>query len=154
MWERYFNASPKPEFFIFSLFVFSFISQLIWVRLHWNFHRWFSIQKQVNWCTIDPFSLKFCTCQHSYPVPLSSCCKFMWSVLWKDLFSLRWTKFQLLVQIHSIMNSVCSQINAVIKNHFIDHVIDKISVVISMSNVCYMFIKSFNNLYIICLTGI
>ena len=72
MWERYCNASPKPEFFLFSLFVFSFISQLIWVRLHWNFHRWFSIQKQVNWCTIDPFSLKFCTSQHSYPVPLNS----------------------------------------------------------------------------------
>ena len=70
VWERYCNASPKPEFFLFSLFIFSFISQLIWVRLVWNFHRWFSIQKQVNWCTIDPFSLKFCTSQHSYPVPL------------------------------------------------------------------------------------
>ena len=34
--------------FLFSLFIFSFISQLIWVRLGWNFHRWFSIQKQVN----------------------------------------------------------------------------------------------------------
>ena len=64
VWERYCNASPKPEFFLFSLFIFSFISQLIWVRLGWNFHRWFSIQKQVNWCTIDPFSLKFCTGQH------------------------------------------------------------------------------------------
>ena len=71
VWERYCNASPKPEFFLFSLFIFSFISQLIWVRLGWNFHRWFSIQKQVNWCTIDPFSLKFCTSQHSYPVPLT-----------------------------------------------------------------------------------
>ena len=71
VWERYCNASPKPEFFLFSLFIFSFISQLIWVRLGWNFHRWFSIQKQVNWCTIDLFSLKFCTSQHSYPVPLS-----------------------------------------------------------------------------------
>ena len=70
VWERYCNASPKPEFFLFSLFIFSFISRLIWVRLGWNFHRWFSIQKQVNWCTIDPFSLKFCTSQHSYPVPL------------------------------------------------------------------------------------
>ena len=70
VWECYCNASPKPEFFLFSLFIFSFISQLIWVRLGWNFHRWFSIQKQVNWCTIDPFSLKFCTSQHSYPVPL------------------------------------------------------------------------------------
>ena len=27
--ERYCNASPKPEFFLFSLFIFSFISQLI-----------------------------------------------------------------------------------------------------------------------------
>ena len=72
VWERYCNASPKPEFFLFSLFIFSFISQLIWVRLGWNFHRWFSIQKQVNWCTIDPFSLKFCTSQHSYPVPLNN----------------------------------------------------------------------------------
>ena len=69
VWERYCNASPKPEFFLFSLFIFSFISQLIWVHLGWNFHKWFSIQKQVNWCTIDPFSLKFCTSQHSYPVP-------------------------------------------------------------------------------------
>ena len=77
MWERYCNASPKPEFFLFSLFIFSFISQLIWVRLGWNFHRWFSIQKQVNWCTIDPFSLYFCTSQHSYPVPLSQ-----WSAHW------------------------------------------------------------------------
>ena len=71
MWERYCNASPKPEFFLFSLFIFLFISQLIWIRLGWNFHRWFSIQKQVNWCTIDPFSLKCCTSQHSYPVPLT-----------------------------------------------------------------------------------
>ena len=73
VWERYCNASPKPEFFLFSLFICSFVSQLIWVRLGWNFHRWFSIQKQVhvNWCTIDPFSLKFCTSQHSYPVPLT-----------------------------------------------------------------------------------
>ena len=73
VWERYCNASPKSDFFLFffSLFIFSFISQLIWVCLGWNFHRWFSIQKQVNWCTIPPFSLKFCTSQHSYPVPLS-----------------------------------------------------------------------------------
>ena len=70
VWECYCNASPKPAFFLFSLFLFSFISQLIRVRLGWNFHRWFSIQKQVNWCTIDPFSLKFCTSQHFYPVPL------------------------------------------------------------------------------------
>ena len=70
VWERYHNASPKPKFFLFSLFIFSFISQLIWHRLGWNFHRWFSIQKKVNWCTIAPFSLKFCTSQHSYPVPL------------------------------------------------------------------------------------
>ena len=69
-WERYSNASPKPDFFLFSLFIFSFISQLIWIRLGWNFHRWFSIQERVNWCTIDPFSLYFCTSQHSYPVPL------------------------------------------------------------------------------------
>ena len=59
VWERYCNTSPKPEFFLFSLFIFSIISQLIRVRLRWNFHRWFSMQKQVNWCTIDPFSLKF-----------------------------------------------------------------------------------------------
>ena len=70
VWECYCNASPKPEFFLFSLFIFSFISQLIWVHLGWNFHGWFSIQKQVHWWTIDPFSLKFCTSQHSYPVPL------------------------------------------------------------------------------------
>ena len=70
VWKRYCNASPKPELFLFSLFIFSFIAQLIWVCLGWNFYRWFSIQKQVNWCTIDPFSLKFCTSQHSYPVPL------------------------------------------------------------------------------------
>ena len=70
VWERYCNATPKPEFFLFSLFIFSFLSQLILVRLDWNFHRWFSIQKQVNWCTIDSFILKFCTSQHSYPVPL------------------------------------------------------------------------------------
>ena len=71
VWERYSNASPKPEFFLFSLFIFSFISQLICVRLGRDFHRWFSIQKQVNRCTIDSFSLKFCTSQQSYPVPLS-----------------------------------------------------------------------------------
>ena len=71
VWERYCNASPKPELFVFSLFIFLLISQLIWVRLGWNFHRWFSIQKQGNWCTIDHFSLKFCTSQHSYPVPLN-----------------------------------------------------------------------------------
>ena len=64
-WERYSNASPKPDFFLFSLFIFSFISQLIWIRLGWNFHRWFSIQEWVNWCTIDPFSLYFCTSKHS-----------------------------------------------------------------------------------------
>ena len=73
VWEHYCNASPKPEFSLFPLFIFSFISQLIWVRLGWNFHRWFSIQKQVNWCTIYPCSLKFCTSQHSYPVPLRKC---------------------------------------------------------------------------------
>ena len=28
VWERYCNASPKPEFFLFSLFILSFISQL------------------------------------------------------------------------------------------------------------------------------
>ena len=53
------NASPKPEFFSFSLFIFSFISELIWVHLAcsgWNFQRWFSIQKEINWCTTDPFS--------------------------------------------------------------------------------------------------
>ena len=43
----------NQNFFLFSLFIFSFISQLIWVRLGWNFHRWFSIQKQVNWCTYN-----------------------------------------------------------------------------------------------------
>ena len=69
VWERYCNASPKPEFFLFSLFIISFISQLIWGRLGWNFHRWFSIQKQVNWCTIDPFSLKFCTSQSPTLLP-------------------------------------------------------------------------------------
>ena len=30
VWERYCYASPKPEFFLFSLFIFSFISQLIY----------------------------------------------------------------------------------------------------------------------------
>ena len=72
VWERYCYASPKPEFFLFSLFIFSFISQLIWVCLGWNFHRWFSIHKQENWCIIDLFSLQFCRSQHSYPVPLSN----------------------------------------------------------------------------------
>ena len=81
VWERYCNASPKPEFFLFSLFVFSFISQLIWVCLHWNFHRWFSIQKQVNCCTIDPISLKFCTSQHSL-IPST----FNWSLYWGSFF--------------------------------------------------------------------
>ena len=66
-WERYSNASPKPDFFLFSLFIFSFISQLIWIRLGWNFHRWFSIQERVNWCTINPLYLYFCTSQHSIP---------------------------------------------------------------------------------------
>ena len=78
VWERYCNTSPKPEFFLFPLFMFSFVSQLIWVRLGWNFRRWFSIQKQVNWCTIDPFSLLFCTSQHFYPVPLSLIHSFEW----------------------------------------------------------------------------
>ena len=82
VWERYCNASPKPEFFLFSLFIFSFISQLIWVRLGWHYHGWFSIQKQLNWCTIYPFFLKFCTSQHSYPVPLRS-----------DLQSLKYMSF-------------------------------------------------------------
>ena len=81
VWERYCNASPKPEFFLFSLFIFSFIFQLIWVRLGWNFQRWFSIQKQVNWCTTDPFSFKFCTSQHSYPVPLKETENEKYSVL-------------------------------------------------------------------------
>ena len=75
VWERYCNASPKPElFFIFFVYIFLHISannffyyESVWVEI---FHRWFSIQKQVNWCIIDPFSLKFCTSQHSYPVPL------------------------------------------------------------------------------------
>ena len=70
VWERYCNASQNPELFLFSLCIFSFISRLIWVYLGWNLHRWFSIHNQVNWCTIDPFSLKFCTSKHSYPVPL------------------------------------------------------------------------------------
>ena len=34
---------------LFSLFIFSFISPLIWVGLGWNFHRWFSIHQQVKW---------------------------------------------------------------------------------------------------------
>ena len=87
VWERYCNASPIPEFFLFSLFIFSFISQLIWVRLGWNFHRWFSIRKQVNWCTIDPFSLKFCTSQHSYPVPSTAVQEFFFEVVSKQAFS-------------------------------------------------------------------
>ena len=71
VWEHYCNASPKPEFFLFSLFIFSFIFLLILVRFGLEiFTDDFSIQKQVNWCTIDPSSLKFCTSQHSYPVPL------------------------------------------------------------------------------------
>ena len=48
VWERYCNASPNPEFFLFSLFIFSFISQLIWVRLGWNLHRWFSIYTETS----------------------------------------------------------------------------------------------------------
>ena len=87
VWERYCNASPKPEFFLFSLFIFSFISQLIWVRLGLNFHRWFSIQKQGNWCTIDPFSLMFCTSQHSYPVPLNLHLKVSTWILKRTLYS-------------------------------------------------------------------
>ena len=92
VWERYCNASPKPEFFLFSLFIFSFISQLIRVCLGWNFHRWFSIQKQVNWCTIDPFSLKFCTSQHSYPVPLKELImqSFVCHTLWMELCQNLW----------------------------------------------------------------
>ena len=89
VWECYCNASPKPEFFLFSLFIFSFTSQLIWVRLGWNFHRWFSIQKQVNWCTIDPFSLKFCTSQHSYPLP------FNWKLPDHYVKSYLWSKYLL-----------------------------------------------------------
>ena len=90
VWERYCNASPKSEFFLFSLFIFSFISQLIWVRLGRNFHRWFSIQKQVNWCTIDPFSLKFCTSQHSYPVPLIGMLGLIWMCmhLWMNFIKM------------------------------------------------------------------
>ena len=84
VWERYCNASPKPELFVFSLFIFSLISQRIWVRLGWNFHRWFSIQKQVNLCTIDLFSLKFCTSQHSYPVPLRQLLKTV--IIFLELF--------------------------------------------------------------------
>ena len=86
VWERYCNTSPKPEFFLFSLFIFSFISQLIWVRLGWNFHWWFSIQKQVNWCTSDLFSLKFCTSQHSYPVPLMCIYTIFFLICERDTF--------------------------------------------------------------------
>ena len=70
VWERYCNASPKQNYFYFLCLYFHSYLPLIWVCLGWNFHRWFSIQKQVNWCIIDPFTLKFCTSQHSYPVPL------------------------------------------------------------------------------------
>ena len=104
-WERYSNASPKPDFFLFSLFIFSFISQLIWIRLGWNFHRRFSIQERVNWCTIDPFSLYFCTSQHSSPVPLKFggtikqpylCCRSSFrSSLWSFLWSLIWNLLSL-----------------------------------------------------------
>ena len=66
------SVTVTLEFFLFSLFIFSFISQLVWVHLDWNFHRWFSIHKQENWCTVDPLSLKFCTSQHSYLVPLTN----------------------------------------------------------------------------------
>ena len=48
VWERYCNASPKPEFFLFSLFIFSFISQVIGVRLGWNFHKWFSMDTETS----------------------------------------------------------------------------------------------------------
>ena len=48
LWERYCNASPKPEIFLFSLFIFTVISQLIWVRLGWNFHRWFSMHAKTS----------------------------------------------------------------------------------------------------------
>ena len=97
VWERYCNASPKPEFFLFSLFIFSFISELIWVRLGWKFHRWFSMQKQVNWYTIDqdflfevlhkptllPSIFKFCIpikrCLYHYKLPRIT----SWLIHWR-----------------------------------------------------------------------
>ena len=68
VWERDCNASPKPEFFLFSLFN---ISQLIWVCLGLKFSQMILHTETSNRCTIEPFSLKLCTSQHSYPVPLN-----------------------------------------------------------------------------------
>ena len=71
VWERYCNASSKPEFFLFSLFIFSFISQLIWVCLGWNFHRsmiFHTVTSKLmyNWSFLFEVLHK----QHSYPVLL------------------------------------------------------------------------------------
>ena len=63
----------KPEFFLFSLFVFTFISQLFFMSL---FGLKFSqvilhteTSKLVYNLILSLF--EFCTSQHSYPVPLS-----------------------------------------------------------------------------------
>ena len=42
---------------LFSLFIFSFISPLIWVGLGWNFHRWFSIHQSSKMMNNLPWSL-------------------------------------------------------------------------------------------------
>ena len=82
VWEHYCNASPKPEFFLFSLFIFSFISQLIWVHLGWNFHRWFSIQKtsklMYNWSFLFVV-LHRATLLPSTFKPISCVAKHRWS---------------------------------------------------------------------------
>ena len=61
--------------FLFSLFIFSFISQLIWVRLGWKYHRWFSIQEQVNWCTIKYWSFLFAVLHKPTLLPSTLMCK-------------------------------------------------------------------------------
>ena len=59
----------EPEFSWFSLLIFSFISQLIWVRLGWIFQPMILIQVFTvlfNWS----FTLWSYESQHSYPVPV------------------------------------------------------------------------------------
>ena len=55
VWERYCNACPKPEFFIIFIHISANISLFGLKFSQTVLH----VQKQVNRCTIDPFSLKF-----------------------------------------------------------------------------------------------
>ena len=135
------NASPKAEFFfIFFVYIFIHISANI-SPFGLKFHRRFSIQKQVNWCTIDPFSLKFCTSQHSYPVPLRqisnpqplpqfTCACTLWWMMnwWCNIFT---AKLSLCFDVYScMMQSACSKLS-------------KCSLLIVLIQIS----KSLNNLY-------